>query len=66
MSKPTDPQTIDSSEANPVEKFRQDLESELDKAIDHHEFKMVYIGIATLVLFAGVIYASVRYDLPFF
>lgn len=45
--------------------FRKDLENELEKAIDHHEFKMVYIGFATLFVFAGIIYLSVKFQLPF-
>ena len=44
-----------------IEQFRQELGQQIDHAIDHHEFKMVYIGIATLVLFAGVIYAAWKF-----
>ncbi len=44
-----------------IEQFRQELDQKLDQAIDHHEFKMVYIGIATLALFVGVIYAAWKF-----
>lgn len=44
-----------------LQQFRQDLDEQIDQAIDHHEFKMVYIGIATLVVFAGVIYAAWKF-----
>lgn len=44
-----------------IEQFRQELDEEIDHAIDHHEFKMVYIGIATLVVSAGVIYAAWKF-----
>jgi uncharacterized membrane protein YheB (UPF0754 family) len=44
-----------------VNQFRQELDEELEQAIEHHEFKMVYIGIATLALFVGVIYAAWKF-----
>ncbi len=44
-----------------INQFRQELGKELDHAIEHHEFKMVYIGIATLALFVGVIYAAWKF-----
>jgi uncharacterized membrane protein YheB (UPF0754 family) len=44
-----------------INQFRQELGEELDHAIEHHEFKMVYIGIATLALFVGVIYAAWKF-----
>ncbi|WP_088893878.1 hypothetical protein [Leptolyngbya ohadii] len=44
-----------------IAEFRQELDEQIDQAIDHHEFKMVYIGIATLVIFAGVIFAAWKF-----
>jgi 50S ribosomal subunit-associated GTPase HflX len=44
-----------------IDQFRQELDQKLDQAIEHHEFKMVYIGIATLALFVGVIYAAWKF-----
>lgn len=46
---------------NKLKQFRQDLNEELEHAIEGHEFKMVYIGIATLVAFASVIYLAWKY-----
>ena len=66
MNKSNSPRSVSAADREQIEQFRQDLETELDKAIDHHEFKMVYIGIATLAAFAGVIYLSIKYQLPFF
>lgn len=58
--------TVDAADKAKMNQFREDLNQELEHAIEHHEFKMVYIGIGTLALFAGVIYAAVKYPLPFF
>lgn len=66
MNKSNNPRPVKAADKEQIEQFRQDLESEIDKAIDHHEFKMVYIGIATLAAFAGVIYLSIKFQLPFF
>lgn len=51
-----DPQSTDS-----IDQFKQDLHEEIEHAIEHHEFKMVYIGIATLAVFAGVIYLAWKF-----
>lgn len=53
---PKDPQS-----AERIEQFKQELNEELEHAIESHEFKMVYIGIATLVLFAAVIYLAWKF-----
>ena len=37
-----DPQAVDK-----ITQFKQELNEELEHAIESHEFKMVYIGIAT-------------------
>ena len=66
MNKSNNPRPVSAADKEQIEQFRQDLESEIDKAIDHHEFKMVYIGIAPLAAFAGVIYLSIKFQLPFF
>lgn len=63
VKKPLSPK-LDTSGKEKVTQFRQDLETELHKAIDRHEFKMVYIGFATLFVFAGIIYLSVKFQLP--
>jgi hypothetical protein len=57
---------IDAAGKEKINEFRQNLNQELEEAIEHHEFKMVYIGFATLFVFAGVIYLSVKFQLPFF
>ncbi|WP_017300804.1 hypothetical protein [Nodosilinea nodulosa] len=44
-----------------IQQFRQHLNDEIEHAIEGHEFKMVYIGIATLVAFASVIYLAWKY-----
>jgi|GEM_PF-1340264 len=51
-----DPQAVDK-----ITQFKQELNEELEHAIESHEFKMVYIGIATLVVFAGVIYLAWKF-----
>lgn len=56
LSRPTKPESKEK-----IEQFRQELNKELDAAIEHHEFKMVYIGIATLVVFVAVIYAAWKF-----
>lgn len=56
---------VDQAGKEKINEFRQALNEELEDAIEHHEFKMVYIGIATLFAFAGVIYLAVKYPLPF-
>lgn len=38
--------------------FREDLEREVEHGIDHHESKMIYIGFATLGIFAIVLYGA--------
>lgn len=61
MSKRVSRSLSDPQAQEKIEQFRQELDQQLDRAIDHHEFKMVYIGIATLVVFAGVIYAAWKF-----
>ncbi|MEM6449944.1 MAG: hypothetical protein AAF703_06500 [Cyanobacteria bacterium P01_D01_bin.105] len=41
-----------------MDQFRQDLEHEVEHGIDHHENKMIYIGFATLGVFAIVLYGA--------
>ncbi|MBW4657552.1 MAG: hypothetical protein KME15_02665 [Drouetiella hepatica Uher 2000/2452] len=48
----------DAAAKREIEQFRQEMDHKLEHAIDHHEFKMVYIGIATLIAFAAAIYAA--------
>ena len=48
----------DAAAKQEIEQFRQEMDQKLEHAIDHHEFKMVYIGIATLAAFAITIYAA--------
>jgi hypothetical protein len=61
MSKRVSRSISDPQAKEKFEQFRQELDQKIDRAIDHHEFKMVYIGIATLVMFAGVIYAAWKF-----
>ncbi|MDJ0714598.1 MAG: hypothetical protein QNJ54_10310 [Prochloraceae cyanobacterium] len=44
-----------------INQFRQELDRELEKAIEDHELKMVFIGIATLVFFVSVIYLAWKF-----
>ncbi|MBE9138423.1 hypothetical protein IQ254_14705 [Nodosilinea sp. LEGE 07088] len=61
MAKPV-PQSFKDSQADEkLQQFRQDLNQELEHAIEGHEFKMVYIGIATLVAFTLVIYLAWKF-----
>ncbi|MBD1846717.1 hypothetical protein H6F89_25570 [Cyanobacteria bacterium FACHB-63] len=57
---------VDQTGKEKINEFRQELNQKLEDAIEHHEFKMVYIGFATLFAFAGVIYLAVKFPLPFF
>ncbi|MBD1821950.1 hypothetical protein H6F51_05485 [Cyanobacteria bacterium FACHB-DQ100] len=57
---------VDQTGKEKINEFRQELNQKLEDAIEHHEFKMVYIGFATLFAFAGVIYLAVKVPLPFF
>ena len=41
-----------------IEQFRKDIEHEVEHEIDGHESKMIYIGFATLGLFAIVLYGA--------
>ncbi|MFK8184755.1 MAG: hypothetical protein AB8B99_15395 [Phormidesmis sp.] len=41
-----------------MDQFRQELEHEVEHGIDHHENKMIYIGFATLGVFAIVLYGA--------
>lgn len=56
---------IDPAGKEKLNEFREELSQELEDAIEHHEFKMVYIGFATLFAFAGVIYLAVKFPIPF-
>jgi hypothetical protein len=56
---------VDQADKEKINEFRQELNQKLEDAIEHHEFKMVYIGFATLFAFAGVIYLAVKFPLPF-
>lgn len=51
----------DAQSTERIEQFKQTLSEELEHAIEAHEFKMVYIGIATLAVFAGVIYLAWKF-----
>lgn len=44
-----------------IAQFRQDISEEIEHAIEGHEFKMVYIGIATLAMFIAVIYLAWKF-----
>jgi hypothetical protein len=61
MAKQSSRAIVDPAAKEKIDQFRQELDQKLDQAIDHHEFKMVYIGIATLALFVGVIYAAWKF-----
>jgi 2',3'-cyclic-nucleotide 2'-phosphodiesterase (5'-nucleotidase family) len=43
-----------------IEQFRQELEDQLEHSIEGHETKMIYIGFATLFIFAIVLYLAWR------
>ena len=51
-----DPQAVER-----ITQFKQELNEELEHAVESHEFKMVYIGIATLAVFAGIIYLAWKF-----
>jgi hypothetical protein len=53
---PNDPQS-----AERIAQFRQEISEEIEQEIEGHEFKMVYIGIATLAVFAAVIYLAWKF-----
>ncbi|WP_035990581.1 hypothetical protein [Leptolyngbya sp. KIOST-1] len=61
MAKPSYKSINDPQAGDKIQQFRQDLDQELEHAIEGHEFKMVYIGIATLIAFASVIYLAWKY-----
>ncbi|HSM83329.1 MAG TPA: hypothetical protein VLS96_16710 [Nodosilinea sp.] len=61
MAKPVYQPLNDPDAGQKLEQFRQDLNQELEHAIEGHEFKMVYIGIATLIAFAAVIYLAWKF-----
>jgi heme/copper-type cytochrome/quinol oxidase subunit 2 len=44
-----------------LQQFRQNLDKEIDHAIEGHETKMVYIGFVTLFVFATVIYSAWKF-----
>ncbi len=44
-----------------IEQFRQEISEKIEHEIEGHEFKMVYIGIATLAVFAAVIYLAWKF-----
>jgi hypothetical protein len=56
---------VDQADKEKINEFRHELNQKLEDAIEHHEFKMVYIGFATLFAFAGVIYLAVKFPFPF-
>jgi hypothetical protein len=39
----------------------EQMDRKLEHAVEHHEFKMVYIGIATLIAFAAAIFAAWKF-----
>lgn len=49
----TDPQA-----AEKMAEFRDSISHEVDHAIEGHESKMIYIGFATLAIFAAVLYGA--------
>jgi hypothetical protein len=51
----------DSQAMESITQFRKELDEHLEHAIEAHEFKMVYIGIATLAVFASVIYLAWKF-----
>jgi hypothetical protein len=51
----------DPQAAERITQFKQEMDEELEQAIESHEFKMVYIGIATLAVFAGIIYLAWKF-----
>lgn len=57
---------VDQTGKAKINEFRQELNQQIEDAIEHHEFKMVYVGFATLFVFAGIIYLAVKFPLPFF
>ena len=61
MGKPLNRPIADAAAKQEIEQFRQEMDQELEHAIEHHEFKMVYIGIATLAAFAAAIYAAWKF-----
>lgn len=66
MGKKSAQLTVNAEDKEKMNQFRQELDKELDNAIKGHEFKMVYIGFLTLFLFIGLIYLSVKFQLPLF
>ncbi len=55
-------QSLNDPQANEkLQEFRQNLDEELEHAIEGHEFKMIYIGFATLFIFATVIYLAWKF-----
>lgn len=55
-------QSLNDPQANEkLQEFRQNLNEELEHAIEGHEFKMIYIGFATLFVFATVIYLAWKF-----
>ncbi len=44
-----------------IAQFRQEMNEEIEEAIEHHEFKMTQIGIVTLVAFLGILALSLKF-----
>jgi len=61
MGKPYSRPIADADAKQEIEQFRQEMDEKLEDAIEHHEFKMVHIGIATLAAFAAAIYAAWKF-----
>ncbi|MDG2989670.1 hypothetical protein L3556_01790 [Candidatus Synechococcus calcipolaris G9] len=43
-----------------IQKFRDELNEEIEEAIEDHEFKMTKIGIITLIVFVGFIFLFIK------
>lgn len=43
-----------------IQKFREELNEEIEEAIEDHEFKMTKIGIITLLVFLGFIFLFIK------
>lgn len=54
--------SLNDSQANEkLQQFRKNLNEELEHAIEGHEYKMIYIGFATLFIFAAAIYLAWKF-----
>lgn len=50
----------DAQAAEKMDAFRSSIAEEVDEAIEGHESKMIYIGFATLAVFATVLYGAYK------